>query len=143
MKRTALITGASSGFGREFAKIFAQDGFNLVLVARRTEEMLRIKEELEKKYGIQVLVITKDLSKADAADEIFAETQSRNIHIDILVNNAGVGTLGNFADTEKEKVQNMISLNVYSLVTLTHLYLQPMLQKGFGRILNVAAMFII
>ena len=139
MKRTARITGASSGFGREFAKIFAQDGFNLVLVARRTEEMLRIKEELEKKYGIQVLVITKDLSKADAAEEIFAETQSRNIHIDILVNNAGVGTLGNFADTEKEKAQNMISLNVYSLVTLTHLYLQPMLQKGFGRILNVAS----
>ena len=139
MKRTALITGASSGFGREFAKIFAQDGFNLVLVARRTEEMLRIKEQLELTYGVQVLVITKDLSKAESADEIFAETQSRNIHIDILVNNAGVGTLGNFADTEKEKVQNMISLNVYSLVTLTHLYLQPMLQKGFGRILNVAS----
>ncbi|MBQ9845554.1 MAG: SDR family oxidoreductase [Oscillospiraceae bacterium] len=139
MKRTALITGASSGFGKEFAKIFAQDGFDLVLVARRTEKLNELKYILEGEYGVDVHVITKDLSRTESAEEIFAETQQKNIHIDILVNNAGVGTLGNFAATEKEKAQNMISLNVYSLVTLTHLYLQPMVERGFGRILNVAS----
>ena len=139
MNRTALITGASSGFGREFAKIFAKQGYNLVLTARRTAEMLKIKEELEGTYGIDVLVITKDLSVQNAAEEIFAETQARNIHIDVLVNNAGFGALGNFAATDMKKAQDMISLNVYSLVTLTHLYLAPMMEKGHGRILNVAS----
>ncbi len=139
MKRTALITGASSGFGKEFAAIFAQDGFDLVLTARRTEKLMEIKHSLEKEYGVNVTVITKDLSKAGAAEEIFAETQDKNIHIDILVNNAGFGTLGNFAATELKNAQDMISLNVHSLVTLTHLYLAPMIEKGFGRILNVAS----
>lgn len=139
MNRTALITGASSGFGREFAKIFAKQGYSLVLTARRTNEMLRLKDELELAYGVDVLVITKDLSQKGAAEEIFAETQGRNIHIDVLVNNAGFGTLGNFAPAELKKAQDMISLNVYSLVTLTHLCLQPMLEKGRGKILNVAS----
>ena len=139
MSKTVLITGASSGFGKEFAAIYAKQGANLVLTARSTHKLMEIKHHLEAEYGIDVLVITKDLSKQGAAEEIFAETQQRNIHIDILVNNAGFGTLGNFAATDITKAQDMVALNVQSLVTLTHLYLAPMLKKGWGRILNVAS----
>ena len=137
--KTALITGASSGFGARFAQLFAKDGYNLVLTARRTELLGQLKTQLEGEYGIDVTVLTKDLSRPDAAAEIFAFTQQNNIHIDVLVNNAGFGNLGNFAAADLKKQQDMINLNVLSLVNLTHLYLQPMLEKGFGKVLNVAS----
>ena len=137
--KTALITGASSGFGAQFAKIFARDGYNLVLVARSTDKLNVIKKNLECVYGVDVTVVIKDLSAPGSAAEVFAFTQENGIHIDVLVNNAGFGHLGDFAPSELKKQQDMINLNVLTLVNLTHLYLQPMLEKGFGRILNVAS----
>ena len=139
MVKTALITGASSGFGAQFAKLFAKDGYNLVLVARSTRRLEALKTQLEGKYGIDAAVVTMDLSQPDAAEEIFAFTQRSNIEINILVNNAGSGILGNFAATDLAKQQQMLNLNILSLVKLTHLYLPDMLSKGYGRILNVAS----
>ena len=139
MNKTALITGASSGLGAEFAKIYGQWGYNLVLVARRTNEMLRLKDHIELKYGVEVLVITMDLTAGDAPQRLFAETQRRNIHVDVLVNNAGFGALGKFMETDLAKQQNMVQLNVSALMSLTHHYLAPMVEKGHGKILNVAS----
>lgn len=137
--KTALITGASSGFGKEFAKILAKYGCNLVLTARSTDKLEAIKTQLENQYGIDVFVITKDLSLPSAPQEIFEFTQQKGINIDILINNAGFGDLAKFAHSDLAKQQNMINLNIYSLVTLTHLYLPYMLKQGRGRILNVAS----
>lgn len=137
--KTALITGASSGFGREFAKIFAKDGYNLVITARSTDKLEKIKHQIEMEYGVDVFVFTKDLSLPSAPQEIFDFTQQKGVHIDVLVNNAGVGDLGNFAKSDLARQQQMIDLNVSALVKLTHLYLPAMLEKCEGKILNVAS----
>ena len=139
MAKTVLITGASSGFGAQFAKLFAKDGYNLVLTARSTDKLNAIKHTLEGEYGVDITVITKDLSRPDAADEIFAFTQHSGIDIDVLVNNAGFGILGRFADSDKAKQQELINLNILSLTKLCHLYLPHMIKQGWGRILNVAS----
>ena len=137
--KTALITGASGGFGAQFAKLFAKDGYNLVLVARRTQLLNSLKTQLEGEYGVDVTVITKDLSAPDAADEIFAFTQAEGLNIDVLVNNAGFGILGNFAASDGAKQQQMLNLNILTLTKLCHLYLPYMLSQRKGHILNVAS----
>lgn len=137
--KTALITGASSGFGKEFATIFAKDGYNLVLVARSTDKLEKIKSQLEMLYGVDVFVVTLDLSAQNAADFLFAYTQKKGLDIDVLVNNAGFGALGSFAHSDLAKQQDMINLNVLTLTKLCHLYLPYMLEKGDGKILNVAS----
>ena len=139
MPKTVLITGASSGFGAQFAKLFAKDGYNLVLTARSTDKLNEIKRTLEGEYGVDVTVVTKDLSKPYAAEEIFLFTQKNGIDIEILVNNAGFGILGEFAASDLAKQQEMINLNILSLTKLCHFYLPRMKQKKYGRILNVAS----
>ena len=139
MAKTALITGASSGFGEQFAKLCAKDGANLVLVARSTDKLNTLKAEIEQQYGVAVTVITKDLSQPSSADEIFAFTQVQNIKVDILINNAGFGILGKFAPSSLEKQQQLINLNILTLTKLTHLYLPHMTSQRYGRILNVAS----
>lgn len=137
--KTALITGASSGFGKEFAKIFARDGYNLVLTARSTDKLEEIKHRLEREYGVDVFVITKDLSLPSAPQEIFDYTQQKGIAVDVLVNNAGFGDLCRFAESSLDRQQQMIDLNVSALMKLTHLYLPDMLARKDGKILNVAS----
>ncbi len=137
--KTALITGASSGFGKEFAKIFAKDGYNLVITARSTDRLEKIKTQIEMEYGVDVFVVTKDLSLPSAPQEIFDFTQQKGVHIDVLVNNAGFGDLGDFAKSDLSRQQQMIDLNISALVKLTHLYLPAMLAKKDGKILNVAS----
>lgn len=139
MSKIVLITGASRGIGFELAKKFAQDGFDQVLVARSEEKLLEIKNYLETQYRISVDVIAKDLSVKDAAEEIYRTLSSNGKHIDILVNNAGLGDFGEFAQTDWNKQYNMIQLNITALVHLTRLFLNPMLEQGYGRILNVAS----
>jgi len=139
MTKTALITGASSGLGVEFARIHASVGDNLVLVARGKEKMDALKTELEKQYAISVYVISKDLSEPSAAQDIFALLQAQKIHIDYLINNAGFGDFGLFAECNWEKQQQMINLNVMALTCLTRLFLPDMIQQKFGKILNIAS----
>lgn len=139
MEQTVLITGASGGLGLEFAKIFAKKGYDLVLIARREKRLLDLKKKLEKAYGVRVEVLAKDLSQKDAAREIFQYTEEQKIAVDILINNAGFGDFGRYADCEWEKQYEMIQVNITALAQLTHCYLNPMLERGYGKILNTAS----
>lgn len=139
MNKTALITGASSGLGAEFAKIHASNGDNLVLVARGKDKMNTLKALLEKEYGISVYVIAKDLSEQQAPKAIFDELTTQKISIDYLINNAGFGDFGLFAECDWEKQHEMINLNVLALTCMTKLFLPEMIKRQFGKILNIAS----
>jgi uncharacterized protein len=136
---TALITGASNGIGLELAKIHASKGDNLVLVARNKEKMDILKTSLEKEFKISVYTIGKDLSASNAAQDVYNETTKNNIVIDYLINNAGFGDFGMFVETDWNKELQMINLNISTLTHFTKLYLQDMVKRGSGRIMNVAS----
>lgn len=137
--KTALITGASGGMGAEFARLFASDRVNLILVARSMDKLSSLKEELESSFGITVTLLEQDLSLVDSARNVFDFITSRNFHIDFLVNNAGFGDFALFAESDFDKIQQMIRLNVQTLMELTRLVLPSMITAGNGRILNVAS----
>lgn len=139
MNKTALITGASSGFGAEFAKLFAQDGCNLVLVARSKDALENLANELEKKYSIHVTVLPEDLSVTANVEKVYAKLKTKKIEVDFLVNNAGFGDYGFFFEEEYGKLEQMINLNIQALTKLCHLFAPSMIKKGHGRILNVAS----
>jgi len=138
-KKTALITGASSGIGKELAFIHASKNGNLVLVARNIEKLNLIKNELENKYGISVYVIKKDLSLTDSALEVYNEIKKQQIKVDYLINNAGFGDFGFFIDNNWIKEQQMINLNITTLTHLCKLFLKDMVKRGHGKIMNVAS----
>ncbi len=140
--KTALITGASSGIGQELAKLFAQDGYNLVLVGRSDEKLDRLGDVFKSNYGTQhVTVISKDLSEEDAAQDVYSQVKAKGITIDVLVNDAGVGLYGLFAtDTDWEREKSMIHLNVLALTQMTKLFLYDMLARNEGKILNLASL---
>ncbi len=139
MKKTALITGASSGIGLELAKIHASKGDNLVLVARSTSKLEELKKELEPKHGISVYIIGKDLSKLNSAAEVYNELKGQNIIIDYLINNAGFGDSGFFFDSNWEKQEQMINLNITTLTHFTRLFLKDMVERKSGKVLNIAS----
>ncbi len=139
MKNTALITWASSGIWKEFAYIHAQNKSDVVLVARRIENLEKIKQDLESKYKIQVYIIQKDLTQKNAVDEIYQELQSENINIEILINNAGFGWIGKFHQREWKQDESMIDLNIKVLTQLTRLFLPDFIQRNSGKILNVSS----
>ncbi|MGG1400695.1 SDR family oxidoreductase [Bacillus salipaludis] len=136
MKRTALITGATSGLGYEFVKLFAADGYNLVLVARNQQKLEEIKHTFT---HIEVTIIAKDLSLPGAAKEVFQEAEKKDIQIDTLINNAGFGLMGNFDDLDLQKQSEMIQLNITALTELTYYFLPSLKQQNKARILNVAS----
>lgn len=136
---TALVTGASGGIGLEFARILAKNKFNLVLIARNEKALNGIAEELKRDFGIIAKVIPCDLSEVSACRQIFDQLRSENIVVDILVNNAGFGDFGPFADSEWDKINRMMELNMVSLTFLTHLFLKDMVKRNKGRILNVSS----
>lgn len=139
MKRTALITGASSGFGAAFARLFAQDGYNVVLVARSLSKLQVLADELSQKFDIQAIAVAKDLSLMEEVEALYEELNSQGIGIDFLVNNAGFGDYAYFHQADWKKQEQMIDLNVKSLTKLSYLFVRPMVANGFGRILNVAS----
>ncbi|MFC3874058.1 SDR family NAD(P)-dependent oxidoreductase [Neisseria musculi] len=138
MKHTALITGASNGIGLELARIHAERGGGLVLVARSQNKLEQLAQELRTQYGSNVTVIAQDLAAPQAAQAVFAQTEQAGIQVDILINNAGFGGHGRFFERELAKEQQMIQLNITALTELTHLYLQDMARRG-GKILNVSS----
>lgn len=135
----ALITGASSGIGREFAKLFAADGHDLVLVARSRESLHVLAAALQTKHGIQAYVMVKDLACVESCGEIYDECHRLNIPVTHLVNNAGFGGWGNYWETDLESETRMMNLNMISLACLTKLFLKGMVERRHGRILNVAS----
>lgn len=137
--RTALITGASVGIGRELAKLFAQDGYNLVLVARSASRLTEVATELQKQFGIAAKPFPLDLASSAAPQFLFDQLQRENLAIDVLVNNAGYGKLGAFADIPYDESSGQIALNITALTHLTKLFVAPMLQRKSGRVLNVAS----
>jgi uncharacterized protein len=137
--QTALITGASTGIGYEFAKLFARDRYNLVLVARSGPRLAEVAEELRQEDGITVTAIPLDLGLPQACQSLFEETQRAGIQVDVLVNNAGYGRSDKFADIPLAEDYGQIQLNVTALTLLTKLYLGPMLARRSGKIMNVAS----
>ncbi len=137
--KTALITGASGGIGKEFAQIFAENGYNLVLVARSEETLVQIATSFEKEYDIRVTVLPFDLSQTNSASKLYSEITGRKIQIDILINNAGFGNYGSFVDSDLVKTTDMINLNITTLTELSLLFVKEMKKKDSGKILNIAS----
>jgi len=140
MKELILITGATSGIGYEMAQQLASKKFDLVLVARRADKLAGMKSLLEKEHGIQVNIFTKDLSMPQQASELYEEVKARNLEVTMLVNNAGVGMYGEFINTDLQEELRMIEVNVASVVALTKLFVQDMIVRKRGRIMNVASL---
>jgi short-subunit dehydrogenase len=139
MPNTALITGASSGIGAEFARYHAQKGGDAVIVARRLEPLEALKNELENKHGVTITVIAQDVGTPAQARALYDTLTSQGIKIDILINNAGFGGHGAFLDRDLAKDQAMIDLNISALVTLSHLVGNDMKAQGGGKMLHVSS----
>ena len=137
--RYAVITGATSGIGYELAKLFAEDGYNLIIVARTEEDLQKRTGEFKQQYGIDVIPIAKDLFQPQAAFELYNEIKSRNLLIDILVNDAGQGQYGLFVESDIQRQLDIIQLNISSLTTLTYLFLTDMVARNEGKILQLAS----
>jgi short-subunit dehydrogenase len=136
MRKTALITGASSGIGHEFAEQLAQQGYNLVIVARRKKLLL----DLARKHtDVKVTVYAKDLTEEDAVEDLFKFISEQHIPISLLINNAGFGDYDRFDQADIGKLQNMIDLNIKVLTDLTYYFGQQMIRRQSGHILNVAS----
>jgi len=138
-RKTALITGASFGIGLELARIFAREGFNLVLVARSADKLRQLAAELEKAHGARSLILPADLTHAGSPAYVLDQTTRANLPVDVLVNNAGFGQYGLFVENDLEECLRQIQLNVTTLTHLTRLYLPSMMERKSGRILNVAS----
>jgi len=139
MGRTALITGASGGIGKELARAFARDGWDLVLVARNERRLMSLAHELTTVDCIQVQVVVIDLTDADAPERLRAHLETSGITVDCLVNNAGFGDFGDFVDIPEERLLSMIELNVLTLAQLTYLCAIDMKARGHGYILNLGS----
>jgi short-subunit dehydrogenase len=137
--KTALITGASGGIGYEIATLFAQDRYNLVLVARSEAKLKNIAQDLTQKFGISVKTLSADLSDRQAPTSIFQQLQSERIIVDVLVNNAGFATNGLLAETDLNQELQMMQLNMMTLTHLIKLLLPGMLARKSGKILNIAS----
>ncbi len=135
----ALVTGASDGIGVEFCKLLAVRGYNLVLVARRENKLREVATSLTAAHGVNCEVIPCDLAKPQAAQELYRRTKELGVHIDFLVNNAGLLHNGYFDKIDLGRQEAMLTVNVLALTALTHLFLQDMLSRGQGRILNLAS----
>lgn len=137
MQSTALVTGASAGIGKKIAAVFAENGHDLVLVARRQPELEKLAKKLRAQFGVEVTVHAADLALDGAADDVFEAL--REIPVDILVNNAGVLAGGSFRKMPQAAIDNMIRVNIIALTGLTRRFLEPMIDRGRGRIMNVAS----
>lgn len=138
-RKTALITGASGGIGEALARTLAQHGYNLILVARTASKLEALGAELSAKNGVEAVSIDGDLSAFDATQKLMTELEARKLNVDVLVNNAGFGEYGEFATGDPIKQQQMISLNILTLTMLTRALLPKMLERKFGRVMNVAS----
>lgn len=139
MKNYALITGASKGIGLELSKLFAKDGYPLIIVARSSDILEQIKQELTSKYNVDVVVISKDLTSIASAKELFNEVQLKNLQVDYLINNAGFGDYGYFLDSDINKQINMINLNINTLMQLCYYFGNDMRKRKYGKIMNVGS----
>ncbi len=137
--KTALITGASSGIGKELARVHASRGGDLILVARREEKLELIKRELEERYSVKVTIFAMDLSVVGAAQELYESVELNGLKVDYLMNNAGFGLVGKFHELPLPRQREMINLNIIALTELSYLFLPNMLQQKGAKILNTSS----
>lgn len=137
MKRTVLITGASSGIGASLAKLFADKDFRLILNARNASRLNEFRQVLGENKDI--LIIPADLSNEEGVEKLIREVEKKGHHVDVLVNNAAQMLWGDFPDHEKSSIEKLIQLNICTLTTITHHFLDGMISRGSGKILNVAS----
>jgi uncharacterized protein len=136
--KTALVTGAASGLGYELALLLAIDSYDLILVDIDGEKLENVKAEIEKSYTSSVIILVKDLSQVNIAQEIFDEV--RSIPIEVLINNAGFGIFGSFINTDWEREIVMLQLHIITTTHLTKLLLKGMVDRGSGKILNMSSL---
>ena len=134
-----LITGTTSGLGREFARIFAQNGYNIVAVARNEILLQQQKQELERHFGIEMVYVVKDLSTENSAQEVYDEIKHKGINIDILINNAGFGSFGLYIDVDWQRQKGLASVNMLAVMQLSYLFGKDMDRRGRGKIVNIAS----
>jgi short-subunit dehydrogenase len=141
--KTALITGSSEGIGRSFAEIYAKNGHDLVLVARNAAKLMDFASELKAKYAVDVHVFAADLIPVDAAQKLFDAIALKGIEIDILVNNAGMMQVEKLSLSDSQQLNNLLQLNIQSLVNMTQQFIKPMLARGQGKIVNASKAFVL
>jgi short-subunit dehydrogenase len=137
--KTALITGSSEGIGRSFAEIYAKNGHNLVLVARNASKLLDFATELRAKYAVEVHVFATDLIPVDAPQKLFEAITLKEIEVDILVNNAGMMQVEKLSLSDSQQLNNLLQLNIQSLVNMTQQFIKPMLARGQGKVINIGS----
>ncbi|NLP11609.1 SDR family NAD(P)-dependent oxidoreductase, partial [bacterium] len=137
--KTVLITGASFGIGLEMARLFARDQCPLILVARTADRLTQVAEELKGLGAPSSLPLVQDLSRPEAAENIFRTLTEQNLQVDVLVNNAGFGDYGPYAEAHWPAVESMVQVNITSLLHLTRLFLPGMIERKEGRIINLAS----
>lgn len=135
-----LITGGARGIGFELAKMAAADCETIILVNMDESVLLQAGRELQQKFGVDVIVITKDLGTITAAEELYMDLKKKNIQVDVLMNNAGIGAFGEFQHMPWEKCSLILQVNIITLTHLTKLFLHEMIERRKGFILNVASM---
>lgn len=138
-RKLALITGASAGLGVEFARLAAKDGHDVVLVARRLQQLEAVAQEVSSAHGIQAHPLAANLGDRAAPRRLFNELKQRGLHVDVLVNNAGFGSTGEFLDLPLERELEMVEVNIQALMQLSHLFGQEMRARKSGAILNIAS----
>jgi short-subunit dehydrogenase len=138
-RKVALITGASAGLGEQFARCFARDGHDVILVARTASRLEALATKLEQEHQVKAHVLAADLSRAEEPQRIFEEVRARKLEVEFLVNNAGYGSSGPFLEQDLTREAEMVEVNCTALLKLTHLFARPMRERGSGRILNVAS----
>lgn len=136
---TALITGASSGIGRELARQFARHGHDVVAVARSEDTLVEVADELESSYAVDVTPLPMDLDRDGASEALYDAVHERDLDVGILVNNVGIGTYGTFAESDLDEERTQLRLNVVTLVELTRLFLDDFTERDRGKILNVGS----
>ncbi|MCC9134836.1 SDR family NAD(P)-dependent oxidoreductase [Pontibacter silvestris] len=138
-QKYALVTGATNGIGYELAKQFAQNQYNLLIVARSQEELDKTASEFKQQFGTEVVTIAKDLSLRESPFEVCNEIKAKGIQVDALVNNAGQGQYGEFVDTDINRELEIVDLNIGAYLILTKYFLREMVARNEGKVLNVSS----
>lgn len=138
--RTALVTGASAGIGHAFAEILAVEGFDLILTARRADRLEAIAHELQGRHGISAHVLPADLADRESPARLVDEIVARGLRVDVLINNAGYGVPGSYAGTTWRQQDDVLQVMVVAVAELTHRLLPAMIERKWGRIVNVSSL---
>lgn len=138
--RTALVTGGSAGIGKALAQVFAENGFDLVLTARRKDKLNEVADTLRQRHGVQVTIIESDLTQSDAPQQLFDATEGAGKPIDVLINNAGFGVPGKFLSNDWRTHGDFIQVLMIAVAHNCHLFLPNMIGRKYGRILNIASL---